>query len=382
MAGAELHIDRIAKRFGAGPVLRDVSLQIAAGEFVTLLGPSGCGKSTLLRIIAGLERADRGSVRAGGRLLDPLAPKDRGLAFVFQSYALYPHLSAFDNIAAPLVMRELSSFERLPFIGRRLPGAAARHRSIDERVRRTAEILQLETLLDRRPAALSGGQRQRVALGRALVREPQIFLMDEPLANLDAGLRIHTRGEIARLHREIGATTLFVTHDQSEATALSDRVAVMFGGEVRQFATPVELYRNPVDLDVARFLTQPFLNTLAVDAPSNGIVRIGDRSVPVRDALGVSEPGDLAFRSEHASLALSGTSGLMSVTVTRIEHAGAEAHVFVAAPAGSDFVVRTQADLAERLHPGMAVRLAVDLDKAWFFPRLGRRSTAIRKEAA
>ncbi|SHE79523.1 multiple sugar transport system ATP-binding protein [Kaistia soli DSM 19436] len=382
MAGAELHIDRIAKRFGAGQVLRDVSLEIAAGEFVTLLGPSGCGKSTLLRIIAGLERADRGSVRAGGRQLDPLAPKDRGLAFVFQSYALYPHLSVFDNIAAPLVMRELSSLERLPFVGRRLAGSAARHRSIDDRVRRTAKILQLEALLDRRPAALSGGQRQRVALGRALVREPQIFLMDEPLANLDAGLRIHTRGEIARLHREVGATTLFVTHDQSEATALSDRVAVMFGGEVRQFASPVELYRNPVDLDVARFLTQPFLNTLPVDAPVQGAVRIGECRVPVRDAVGVSEPGVLAFRSEHASLVLSGTGGHMPVTVKRIEHSGAEAHVFVSAPDGIDLVVRAPAELAVRLRPGLAVHLAIDTDRAWFFPRNGRRSAVARDEAA
>jgi multiple sugar transport system ATP-binding protein len=321
-------------------------------------------------------------VRAGARLLDPLAPKDRGLAFVFQSYALYPHLTAFENIAAPLVMRELTSLQRLPFIGRRLPGSAALHRSIEDRVRRTSRMLRLEALLDRRPAALSGGQRQRVALGRALVREPQIFLMDEPLANLDAGLRIHTRGEIARLHREIGATTLFVTHDQGEATALSDRVAVMFDGEVRQFASPVELYRNPVDLDVARFLTQPFLNTVTAAAPLNGAIRIGDRLVPVHDAGDVAEPGILAFRCEHAVLAAAGQPGHLPVTVTRIEHAGTEAHVFVTGPAGDDFVVRTPSGLAERFRPGLAVSLTIDTDKAWFFPRSGRRPDAQRSEAA
>jgi len=267
MAALDLHIDKISKSFGATAVLSDVSIRVAAGEFVTLLGPSGCGKSTLLRIIAGLERADQGRVHAGGRELDSVAPKDRDLAFVFQSYALYPHLSVYDNIAAPLVMRELTSLERLPVIGPLLPGAVERNRSIEARVRQTSALLKLDTLLDRRPAALSGGQRQRVALARAMVRKPKIFLMDEPLANLDAALRIHTRGEIARLHKEMETTTVFVTHDQAEAAALSDRVAVMFAGEIRQIASPADLYRDPVDLEVARFLAQPFLNELPVTAP-------------------------------------------------------------------------------------------------------------------
>ncbi|MGV6871987.1 ABC transporter ATP-binding protein [Pseudochelatococcus sp. B33] len=373
MAASDLLIDAISKRFGAVDVLRDVSLHIAAGEFATLLGPSGCGKSTLLRIIAGLERADRGRLSAGGRALDHVAPKDRDLAFVFQSYALYPHLSVYDNIAAPLVMRELTSLQRLPVIGRLLPGSKALHRSIETRVRQTSALLKLDMLLDRRPAALSGGQRQRVALGRALVRQPKIFLMDEPLANLDAGLRIHTRGEITRLHKEMGTTTLFVTHDQAEATALSDRVAVMFGGEIRQVAAPAELYRNPIDLDVARFLTQPFLNVLAVAAPVNGALTIGSQQIVIRDALGSGEPGTLAFRPEHAALVGPEQQAALPARVSRVEHAGTDAHVFVQTEVGAEVVVRITSERAATLRAGEGVGLTIAPEKAWFFPLNGSR---------
>lgn len=371
MAALDLHIDKLSKRFGSTDVLRDVSLHVAAGEFVTLLGPSGCGKSTLLRIIAGLERADQGHVRAGGKELDRVAPKDRDLAFVFQSYALYPHLSVYDNIAAPLVMRELTSLERLPVIGPLMPGAVERHRSINERVRQTSALLKLDTLLDRRPAALSGGQRQRVALGRAMVRKPRIFLMDEPLANLDAALRIHTRAEIARLHKEMGTTTLFVTHDQAEAAALSDRVAVMFGGEIRQIASPAALYRDPVDLDVARFLAQPFLNELTVSEPIGGALAIGGKRIVIRDALGSGEAGTLAFRPENAELVDRDQPGALPARVVHIEQAGADAHVFVEAGAGVEFVVRILTEHAESLRGGEDVGLAINPEKAWFFPSSG-----------
>ncbi|APG86831.1 sn-glycerol-3-phosphate import ATP-binding protein UgpC (plasmid) [Sinorhizobium americanum CCGM7] len=382
MAALDLHIEKISKRFGATDVLRNVSLIAAAGEFVTLLGPSGCGKSTLLRIIAGLERADQGHVFAGGKALDSVAPKDRDLAFVFQSYALYPHLSVYDNIAAPLVMRELTSLERLPLIGPLLPGAVERHRSIEERVRQTSTLLKLDALLDRRPAALSGGQRQRVALGRAMVRNPRIFLMDEPLANLDAALRIHTRGEIARLHKEMGTTTVFVTHDQAEAAALSDRVAVMFGGEIRQIAPPADLYRDPVDLDVARFLAQPFLNELAVTAPTGGALSIGGSRIVIRDVLGAGEAGTLAFRPEHAALVGRDQPGVLPVRVSRIEHAGTDAHVFVDAEAGAEFVVRTTAEHVQSLRAGEYAALTIDAEKAWFFPTSRSRHHRTQMKAA
>ncbi|QPB24724.1 ABC transporter ATP-binding protein [Rhizobium sp. 007] len=382
MAALDLHIDKISKRYDVTDVLRGVSLRVAPGEFVTLLGPSGCGKSTLLRIIAGLERADRGHVRAGGRGLDTVAPKDRDLAFVFQSYALYPHLSVYENIAAPLVMRELTSLERLPVIGARMPGAIQRKRSIEERVRQTSALLKLDALLDRRPAALSGGQRQRVALGRAMVRKPKIFLMDEPLANLDAALRIHTRGEIARLHKEMGTTTLFVTHDQAEAAALSDRVAVMFGGEIRQVAAPAALYRDPIDLDVARFLAQPFLNELAVTAPIGGGLMIGNSRLIIRDALGYREPGTLAFRPEHASLVSADQPGALPVQVARIEYSGTDAYVFADAEVGAQFVVRIAAERAHSMRGGETLGLSIDSEKAWFFPSSGSRQRRDRSRAA
>ncbi|MER8798252.1 ABC transporter ATP-binding protein [Mesorhizobium sp. M0814] len=375
MAALDLHIDNVGKRYGATDVLRGVCLRIAAGEFLTLLGPSGCGKSTLLRIIAGLERADQGHVRAGGKALDTVAPKDRDLAFVFQSYALYPHLSVYDNIAAPLVMRELTSLERLPVIGGLLPGAGQRNRSIEERVRQTSALLKLDALLDRRPAELSGGQRQRVALGRAMVRKPKIFLMDEPLANLDAALRIHTRGEIARLHKEMQTTTIFVTHDQAEAAALSDRVAVIFGGELRQVAAPADLYREPVDLDVARFLAQPFLNEVEVAAPVGGALIIDSSRIIIRDALGSGQAGTLAFRPEHAFLVDRDRPGALPVCVTRIEHAGMDAHVFVHAGAGAEFVARISAERAQSLRGGDNLGLTIDSEKAWFFPWDGSRQS-------
>ncbi|MET3581465.1 multiple sugar transport system ATP-binding protein [Mesorhizobium robiniae] len=383
MASHGLDIQSVSKRFGDVEVLSDISLSVRAGEFVTLLGPSGCGKSTLLRIVAGLEHPDTGSIGIDDRSIDHVAPKDRGVAFVFQNYALYPHLTAYQNIAAPLVMRELTAMQRLPFIGRRLPGAASVHVSIDERVRKTADKLQIGSLLHRRPGELSGGQRQRVAVGRALVRAPQLFLMDEPLANLDAGLRIHMRSEIARLHQEIGATTLFVTHDQAEAAALSDRVAVIFGGRIRQFAAPQELYRDPVDLEVARFLTQPFLNVLETPVPIAGRVTIGGLHVAVRDTEGAAKPGKLAFRPEHATLVAAGKPGALPVIVKRIEHSGTDAHVFVDLQAGATgLVVRIASEEASSLRPDAATALLIDSERAWFFPNGGARHLVGRARAA
>src|SRR5882757_790899 len=250
---SEISIRHIAKSFGAVSVLRGVSLEIEDGEFMTLLGPSGCGKSTLLRILAGLEHQDAGSVAIGGRTVDGVRPKRRDVAMVFQSYALYPHMTVGKNIALPLMMRRLSSWQRLPFIGRLLPGTAGARAEIEAAVLTTAKALGIDHLIHRKPGQLSGGQRQRVAVGRAMVRRPSVFLMDEPLSNLDAKLRVQMRAEIRTLQRELGVTTVYVTHDQSEAMTMGDRVAVMRKGVLQQVAAPHALYDDPDSLFVGAF---------------------------------------------------------------------------------------------------------------------------------
>src|SRR5262245_31446782 len=230
MAGLSLRA--ICKAFGDVPVLNSIDLDIADGEFLTLVGPSGCGKSTLLRIIAGLEAQDRGSVSIGGAAVDHLRPHERRVAMVFQNYALYPHMSVFDNMALPLTMTRLNLLERLPL----LRHLSMRRRRVMEEIARdvqaVAEQLRIAKYFNRRPAQLSGGQRQRVALGRAMVRHPEAFLMDEPLSNLDAKLRVHMRGELTELHARLGATMIYVTHDQIEAMTMSDRLAVMDQGDI------------------------------------------------------------------------------------------------------------------------------------------------------
>src|SRR5689334_22933167 len=241
---AEILIKQLVKRFGKVEAVKDVSLQIADGEFLVLLGPSGCGKSTILRVVAGLEDADSGEIVVGGRLVNFVDPVKRNVAMVFQNYALYPHMTVAKNIAFPLEMAKKPKAE------------------IEPAVRRAAGILGLEPMLERLPEQLSGGQRQRVALARAIVREPHAFLMDEPLSNLDAQLRIQTRIEIKRLQKQLGVTTLYVTHDQVEAMTMADLVAVMRDGVLQQLASPAELYARPVNLFVARLCGSPPMNVL------------------------------------------------------------------------------------------------------------------------
>jgi multiple sugar transport system ATP-binding protein len=370
MSSLALDIAGLGKSFGSFAALDDVTLAVRPAEFVSILGPSGCGKSTLLRVIAGLEDADRGDVLIGGRSVARTAPKDRGIAFVFQSYALYPHLSVRDNIAAPLVMRDLTLPERLPLIGRRWPGATAKHDAIEQRVRAMAELLRIEPFLDRRPSQLSGGQRQRVALARAIIRTPELFLLDEPLANLDASLRNHTRSELAALQKRLGTTTLFVTHDQAEAMAISDRIAVMFAGKVRQFGTPDELYRHPSDLDVARFFSQPHLNVLPAKAIVSGHVAVLGETLAIADAREPGTEGVVAFRPEQGRLSAGAGEGGLAATVRRVEHAGSEAYIFVSLASGGDTVVIRIAsqDLA-RWPAGSTGYVGIDPALSWFFPR-------------
>jgi len=279
---ATIQFRDIRKSFGDTDVLKGVGLDIADGEFLSLVGPSGCGKSTLLRILAGLESQTSGSVTIGGTPVDGLHAADRDLAMVFQSYALYPHLSVAENIAVPLTMRRLSSVQRLPLIGRVLPGSRTTRAAIGTTVREAAEMLDIAHLLDRKPGQLSGGQRQRVALGRALVRDPSAFLLDEPLSNLDAKMRVHMRAEIAQLNRRLGATFVYVTHDQAEAMTMSDRIAVMMEGELLQVGTPDALYDHPQDLRVAQFIGSPAINILPVDTDASGTIHLCDMATGLR----------------------------------------------------------------------------------------------------
>ena len=244
-----IYLENIFKSFGQTSVLHNVSLEINDGEFTALVGPSGCGKSTLLRLLAGLEDLDKGTVSIDGRDVSGVRASDRNLSMVFQSYALYPHLTVRENIAVPLRMRQLSPSQRMPIIGSMITPAATK-KEIADKIHTSADMLDIGRLLDRKPGQLSGGQRQRVALGRALVRNPAAFLLDEPLSNLDAKLRVQTRAEIAQLHRQLKATFVYVTHDQIEAMTMADRIAVMMDGEILQYDTPENVYNRPASIHV------------------------------------------------------------------------------------------------------------------------------------
>jgi multiple sugar transport system ATP-binding protein len=371
---SRLEVLSVTKSFGRFKALDNISLNLEPGELVSVLGPSGCGKSTLLRVIAGLEDGESGDVRIGGQSVTSVSPKDRGVAFVFQSYALYPHMNSHDNIAAPLVMRELNAFDRLPFVGRRLPASRKKYKSIDDRVNAVSDLLKISDYLARKPSQMSGGQRQRVALGRALIRKPKLFLLDEPFANLDASLRNHTRAELSTLQKRLGTTTVFVTHDQTEAMALSDRIALMFEGKIRQIGTPDDLYRNPVDLDVAKFLSQPYLNTFPAEITMSGRALIAGEHVPFADALKPGTHGIVGFRPEHCRLALRKTANTLPVTIERLEHAGAEAHVFVRLTStGEPCVVRIASSDMPDWKIGAPAWLSINSTEGWYFPRAARR---------
>ncbi|MEO1679546.1 MAG: ABC transporter ATP-binding protein [Pseudomonadota bacterium] len=308
---AELSLTDIRKSFGDTEVLKGISLTVADGEFVSLVGQSGCGKSTLLRIIAGLEAPDAGEIVIDGQPVNDLPPKMRNIAMVFQDYALYPHMSVAENLAMPLIMARLPLGARLPLMRLVSPRHKAERPGIMADVEKVAAQLRIDHLLDRRPAQLSGGQRQRVALGRALVRDPKLFLMDEPLSNLDAKLRVQVRKDIAELHDSSGLTFVYVTHDQTEAMTMSTRVALMQSGTFLQVGTPNALYTQPERLDVARFIGSPEINNLPGEAiagrvhlagrpldlqvPVDGPIQIGIRpeALAVADAPGLIFPAEL-----------------------------------------------------------------------------------------
>ncbi|MCC5618911.1 ABC transporter ATP-binding protein [Nostoc sp. CHAB 5836] len=368
-----INIDVATRRFGSVTALDAVSLQVQAGEFVALVGPSGCGKTTLMRIVAGIETADSGRITINGRDVTQLRAAERDVAMVFQSYALYPHLTAAQNIAVPLAMRRLSAWQRLPLIGRFLPGTRARHAGIAEDVTQAAASLGLGALLDRRPGQLSGGQRQRVALARAIVRQPAVFLMDEPLSNLDAALRVQTRREIVEIHRRVGAATLYVTHDQSEALTMADRVAVMQAGRILQVATPEAIYADPQDLRVATFIGSPRINTLPAEADAEGLVRVSGAPTGLYAA-----PGrlTLALRPEDLRIAPQG----LPVLVEGVEFLGESLLLHAChAPSGEAIVMRLAPE-APRPVQGETLHLSFDATRALLFNVAGQR-VALRNAA-
>ena len=360
---AFLELDGIRKSYGAIPVLQDLHLRIAEGEFAVLVGPSGCGKSTLLNLVAGLEAVDEGRIRIRGVEMNQVHPSRRNIAMVFQSYALYPHLNVRQNLAFALEMQGIRRAER------------------DQVVARVADLLQLTELLARKPAKLSGGQRQRVAIGRALVRNPDVFLFDEPLSNLDAKLRVEMRTLIKRLHQELGTTTLYVTHDQVEAMSLADRIAVMNRGVLQQTGPPAEIYTRPANLFVAGFMGSPSMNLLTVQASWEDPVLVV--RFPLADGaearLEIPDPGPalrdcrnrrliLGLRPEaigdvthpHAQRALPVLENLVEL----VEPTGADTYV-VTRMAGAEVLARVRA--ATEVRPGLRFRFSVDVASALLF---------------
>jgi multiple sugar transport system ATP-binding protein len=339
---AYLQLQGIEKSFGAVKTIQGVDLAVEKGEFVVFVGPSGCGKSTLLRLIAGLETIDAGTLMLDGRDITELPSSKRDLAMVFQSYALYPHMTVADNMSFALRL------------------AKADAKTIADKVERAAQILNLKPYLQRTPRELSGGQRQRVAIGRAIVRSPKVFLFDEPLSNLDAALRGQTRIEIARLHRDLGATTIYVTHDQVEAMTLADRVVVLRDGRIEQVGTPLQLYDRPANQFVAQFIGTPQMNIVAATQVPRLKAVIG-QTVP--------EGGFVGLRPESVSLQPAG-SGQVQGRVELVEALGAETLIYVSTDGGAQLIARQNTRTPLRV--GDAVGLSVDAANAHVFDAQGR----------
>jgi ABC-type sugar transport system ATPase subunit len=345
MRGQRVRLEGLSKHFGKVVALQTLDLDVRAGELVAFLGPSGCGKTTTLLMVAGIYQPTAGRIYFGERSVEHLHPRDRDVGMVFQSYALYPHLTLFENIAFPLRLK-------------RTPRA-----EIAQKVRQTADLLGIAHVLDRRPAQVSGGQQQRAALARALVKEPQVLLLDEPLSNLDAQIRIQARGEIRRLQQQLGVTSLLVTHDQAEALAMADRIAVFSTGELQQFATPDELYRRPANAFVARFVGHPPMNLLEGRFENSHFV-MGALHIPVPGGH-PQGPGFLGIRPEDATL-----TGEVPARVTVIESLGREMLLTLRL---GEVDVKVLADQAARPALGAEVRLGVLRERVHLFDQAGTR---------
>ncbi|MCS6802797.1 MAG: sn-glycerol-3-phosphate ABC transporter ATP-binding protein UgpC [Chloroflexota bacterium] len=354
---ATVEFEHIEKRFktkhGSVTAVHDLTLEVRDGEFLVLVGPSGCGKTTALRLVAGLEVPTAGLLRIGGRVVNDVPPKDRDIAMVFQNYALYPHMSVYDNLAFGLKMRRLPKAE------------------IDRLIRDAAEMLEIGDLLKRKPKELSGGQRQRVALGRAIVRQPQVFLMDEPLSNLDAKLRVQTRAELIKLHRRLGVTTIYVTHDQTEAMTMGTRIAVMSGGVLQQLDTPQRLYDAPVNRFVAGFIGSPSMSFLEGARLDDGALWVEGVSLPLPAEAAARLAGYrgrtvvLGLRPEAVRPPRPGEEGAaLSLPVEVVEPLGSDVYVTLRL-GGQTLLGRFDPRLA--LRPGANTPVALDLAAARFF---------------
>ena len=347
MANVSLH--NISKSYGKTAVLQDINLDIQHGELVVLVGPSGCGKSTLLRMLCGLEDISSGELRIGGDVVNTLPPAERGIAMVFQSYALYPHMTVFKNMAFGLKIHGSSKAD------------------IAERVLAAAKVLHIDHLLERLPRELSGGQRQRVAIGRAIVRKPRLFLFDEPLSNLDAALRAKTRIELARLHRELGATMVYVTHDQVEAMTLGDKIVVLSDGQVQQAGTPLELYQQPANRFVATFIGSPTINLLpakVLEARADGVrLQLADGSQVLAlvdgTGLGMGESVEVGLRAEHCRVdgaAPDPQDTALHAQITLVEHLGESNLLYLRTDNEQELIVRGDGNAAVRLGDAVIVR--------------------------
>lgn len=366
---AGLEIEGLAKRFGNVEVLRDLDLAVRAGEFLCLLGPSGCGKSTLLRMLAGFDSPSEGAIAMDGQSLLGIPPSRRDIAMVFQSFALYPHMSVRQNLAAPLIMRRLSFSQRQPLVGVLFPGARAIRRGIADEVERVAALLRIDTLLDRKPAQLSGGQKQRVAIGRAIIRQPRLFLMDEPLSSLDAALRSQMRGELTDLQRRLGVTTVYVTHDQTEAMTMADRIVVMMDGRVMQIGTPLEVFHDPQHIAVARFLGTPEINVLPCQTMDPGhILCLGHKLITSLSS-GQPKAAKIGVRPEDirvAPISGDGPSLPWRASMDHIEQVGHEALIRVTldVPERMPIVARLTGEALNQFSPPADGRVGVGFDAA------------------
>ncbi|WP_454855496.1 ABC transporter ATP-binding protein [Rhizobium binxianense] len=343
---SEIELRNVGKSYGSVAVLDDISLEMGDGEFVVLVGPSGCGKSTLLRMIAGLEDISAGEITIGGKVVNDMPAKERDIAMVFQSYALYPHMKVAENMSFALKL------------------AGAPKVEIRRRVEEAAEILGLEKLLDRLPRELSGGQRQRVAMGRAIVRDPRAFLFDEPLSNLDAKLRVRMRSEIKKIHQRLGKTTVYVTHDQTEAMTMADKIVVLNGGRIEQVGAPLQLYNDPANLFVAGFIGSPEINLIPATVGDGVAVTRNGVALPLANPL--RQDGEIVYgiRPQHIALSAEGVPGRISL----VEPTG-EDQELVVDMGGEDISVVVHGG---RLLPaGQDVRLSIDIEKVLLFDRTG-----------
>ena len=353
---SQLSLKSLEKSFNEARIIKGIDLEVSEGEFVVFVGPSGCGKSTLLRMIAGLEDVSAGEITIGGKVVNDLPPVQRGIAMVFQSYALYPHMTVFENIAFPLRVEKLPNDE------------------VNARVHAAAKVLQLEPRLQHRPGMLSGGQRQRVAIGRAIVRQPKIFLFDEPLSNLDAALRSEMRIELMELHKRLGSTMIYVTHDQVEAMTMADKIVVLDAGVIAQVGSPLQLYHKPDNLFVAGFIGSPKMNfingkvtaadgdTVTVDLGALGTIALPRQSKAVN-----GQSVTLGIRPEH--LTLEGGDFTLTITPKIVEHLGIHTVSYADLPAGENFVALFEGD--PKVAEGQAVAMGFAINQVHLFDEKG-----------